>query len=97
MQFMHEVIKVDSDLNALLYTNLKEKMYDVPIVFKNDISQNKFDQLSVTLNGGNMQVIHLSLEYIIKIYQSINKQTFIRSLLAIIHCLSYTHTHGMTE
>ena len=55
---MHETIKIDSDANnALVYTNLKTKKYDIPIIFKNGNVLNSFDQFTVTNNGWNMEVI----------------------------------------
>ena len=53
---MYEIIKLDSDKNIMLYTNLNEEFYDIPIVFKNDIVQNSFDQLKLTLSGVGIEV-----------------------------------------
>ena len=53
---MYEIIKFDSDKNIMLYTNLNEELYDIPIVFKNYIVQNSFDQLKLTLSGVGIEV-----------------------------------------
>jgi len=53
---MYEVIKLDSDTNTMLYTNLDKKLYDVPIVSKNNVVLNSFDQLTLTLSGVAIEV-----------------------------------------
>ena len=54
---MHEVIKLDAELNTMLYTNLKEKFYDKPIIFgKTNVVLNSFDQLTLTLAGVGIEV-----------------------------------------
>jgi hypothetical protein len=53
---MHEAIKLDADLNTMLYTNLKTKSFNVPIVSKNNVVLNKFDQFTLTLSGVGIEV-----------------------------------------
>jgi hypothetical protein len=53
---MYEAIKLDADTNLMLYTNLKEKIYDVPIVSKNNVVLNSFDQLTLSLSGVGIEV-----------------------------------------
>ena len=53
---MHEVIKLDADTNTMLYTNLKKKLYDVPIVSKNNVVLNSFDQFTMSLAGVGIEV-----------------------------------------
>ena len=67
---MHEVIKLDAELNTMVYTNLKEKSYNKPIIFgKNNVVLNSFDQLSFDLAGVGIEVFffcflkgHISLK-----------------------------------
>jgi hypothetical protein len=55
---MYEVIKLDADLNTMLYTNLNEELYDIPIILdNNNVVLNSFDQLTLTLSGVGIQVI----------------------------------------
>ena len=56
IQFMYEAIKLDADTNLMLYTNLKKKVYDVPIVSKNNVVLNSFDQLKLSLSGVGIEV-----------------------------------------
>ena len=56
MQFMYEAIKLDADLNTMLYTNLMKKTFDIPIVTKNNVVLNSFDQLKLTLSGVGIEV-----------------------------------------
>ena len=56
IQFMYEAIKLDADTNLMLYTNLKEKIYDVPIVSQNNVVLNSFDQLELSLSGVGIEV-----------------------------------------
>jgi hypothetical protein len=58
MQFMYEAIKLDSDTNTMLYTNLNEELYDIPIISKNNVVLNSFDQLSLTLSGVGIEVFY---------------------------------------
>ncbi len=53
---MHEAIKLDADLNTMLYTNLKTKSFNVPIVSKNNVVLNNFDQFTLTLSGVGIEV-----------------------------------------
>lgn len=53
---MYEAIKLDADTNLMLYTNLKEKIYDVPIVSQNNVVLNSFDQLKLSLSGVGIEV-----------------------------------------
>jgi hypothetical protein len=56
---MYEIIKLDSDLNTMLYTNLNNELYDIPIVFdNNNVVLNSFDQITLTLSGVGIQVIN---------------------------------------
>ena len=55
---MYEAIKIDSEQNTMRYTNLKEAIFDAPIVFENDLVQNTFDQLTLTLGGVGIEVIY---------------------------------------
>ena len=59
---MYEVIKIDAEQNTMLYTNLNEKLYDLPIVFKNNVLVNNFVQLTLTLNGVGIEVFEFSFE-----------------------------------
>jgi hypothetical protein len=54
---MYEAIKLDADTNLMLYTNLKEELYDIPIVSKNGVVLNSFDQLTLTLSGVGIEVL----------------------------------------
>jgi hypothetical protein len=67
---MYEVIKLDADKNIMLYTNLKEKFYNIPIVFKNNVVLNSFDQLKLTISGVGIEVIIVSFEKINLFYSS---------------------------
>jgi hypothetical protein len=67
---MYEVIKLDADKNIMLYTNLKEKLYNIPIVFKNNVVLNSFDQLKLTLSGVGIEVIIVCFEKINLFYSS---------------------------
>ena len=53
---MYEAIKLDADLNTMLYTNLMKKSFDIPIVTKNNVVLNSFDQLKLTLSGVGIEV-----------------------------------------
>jgi len=53
---MYEVIKLDSDTNLMLYTNLNEDLYDIPIVFTNNVVLNSFDQFKMTMTGVGIEV-----------------------------------------
>ncbi len=55
---MYEAIKLDSDTNTMLYTNLNEELYDIPIISKNNVVLNSFDQLSLTLSGVGIEVFY---------------------------------------
>ena len=57
---MHETIKVDADQNSFLYTNLKTKNYNVPVVWKNNLVVNTFDQFTLTKNDWTIEVLHFS-------------------------------------
>jgi hypothetical protein len=55
---MYEVIKLDADLNTMLYTNLNEELYDIPIILdNNNVVLNSFDQLTLTLSGVGIEVL----------------------------------------
>jgi len=56
LQFMYEVIKLDAELNTMLYTNLNEELYDIPIVSKNNVVLNSFDQLTFSFAGVGIEV-----------------------------------------
>jgi hypothetical protein len=53
---MYEAIKIDSEQNTMRYTNLKEGIFDASIVFQNNVVQNEFDQLKMTLTGVGIEV-----------------------------------------
>ena len=53
---MYETIKIDSEQNTMRYTNLKEGIFDASIVFQNNVAQNEFDQLEMTLTGVGFEV-----------------------------------------
>ncbi len=53
---MYEVIKLDAELNTMLYTNLNEELYDIPIVSKNNVVLNSFDQLTFSFAGVGIEV-----------------------------------------
>ena len=56
MQHMYEAIKIDSEQSTMRYTNLKESIYDAPIVFQNNLVQNTFDHMTLTLSGVGIEV-----------------------------------------
>jgi hypothetical protein len=53
---MYEAIKLDAITNLMLYTNLNEELYDVPIVFTNNVVLNSFDQIKMTITGVSIEV-----------------------------------------
>ena len=53
---MYEAIKLDATTNLMLYTNLNEDLYDIPIVFKNNVVLNSFDQFKMTMTGVGIEV-----------------------------------------
>jgi hypothetical protein len=53
---MYEAIKLDADTNLMLYTNLNEDLYDIPIVSKNNVVLNSFDQLRMSFSGVGIEV-----------------------------------------
>ncbi len=53
---MYEAIKIDAEQSTMRYTNLKEGIFDASIVFQNNIVQNDFDQLKMTLTGVGIEV-----------------------------------------
>ena len=89
---MHEVIKIDSDQNTVTYTNLKTKVYNVPIIWKNNICQNTFDQFVLTKSDYSIEVVicfllkNDILKYLIEF----------RLRIAIIQCSEYIVICGQT-
>jgi hypothetical protein len=65
------VIKVDGDQKTLTYTNLKTKVSNVPIIWKNNICQNTFDQFVLTKSDYTIEVI-----LILNLLKSIFKGSF---------------------
>ncbi len=53
---MYEIIKLDAEQNTMLYTNLNEDLYDLPITFNNNVVANNFVQLTLTLTGVGIEV-----------------------------------------
>jgi len=51
----------------MLYTNLNEELYDIPIVFKNNVVQNSFDQFQMTLSGVGIEVFKMNISEIVYI------------------------------
>ena len=60
---MYEAIKLDSDTNLMLYTNLNEELYDIPIVSRNNVVLNSFDQFRMTLSGVGIEVFKNKLVF----------------------------------
>ncbi len=56
IQSLYEAIKINGESNSFLYTNLKTKVYDQPIVWKNNIVLNAFDHFSVSKTDWTIEV-----------------------------------------
>ncbi len=56
IQSFHEAIKIDSDQNSFIYSNLKNKKFNKPIIWKNDYLLTKFDQFTITKSDYTIEV-----------------------------------------
>ena len=54
---MHEVIKIDTDQKYLLYTNLKRRKFDLPIIWgANNSASNRMDMFVITKTDWTLDV-----------------------------------------
>ncbi len=55
-QAMHEIIKIDNDQKYLMYSNLKTKKFNIPIIWNGNTATNSMDMFVITKTDWTLEV-----------------------------------------
>jgi hypothetical protein len=53
---MHEIIKIDNDQKYLMYSNLKTKKFNIPIIWNGNTATNSMDMFVITKTDWTLEV-----------------------------------------